>query len=58
MKRQTYSVSEVAEILGISTTTVYACIKRGEIPAVALGRRLVVSQVALDHILAVPGSAA
>ncbi len=52
MERLTYTVPEVAELLGISRTTTYACIQRGEIPAVMLGRRLVVSRKAVDALLA------
>ncbi len=51
MERLTYTVPEVAELLGISRTTTYACIQRGEIPALMLGRRLVVSRKAVDALL-------
>ena len=51
MDRLTFTVTEVAELLGISRTTAYECVRRGEIPSLTLGRRLVVSRVALDALL-------
>jgi excisionase family DNA binding protein len=42
MERITYTVPEVAELLGISRSTAYECVRRGDIPALALGRRIVV----------------
>jgi excisionase family DNA binding protein len=50
--RLTYSVDEVAEILGISRSATYECIARGEIPAKRLGRRVVVVRSALEEFLA------
>lgn len=50
-QRLTYTVSEVAELLGISRSTAYDCIRRGEIPALVLGRRIVVSRTALKALL-------
>ena len=54
MERLTYTVSEVAELLGISRTSAYECVRQGEIPAVMLGHRLVISRVAIDRLLATP----
>lgn len=51
-QRLTYSVDEVAAILGISRSAVYDCIARGEIPARRLGRRIVVVRAALETFLA------
>ena len=50
-QRLTYTVAEVAEILGISRSTAYECIRRGEIPALMLGRRVVVSRAVLSALL-------
>jgi len=50
-KRVTYSVDEVAAILGISRSAVYDCIARGEIPAKRLGRRIIVVRAALESFL-------
>lgn len=51
MERLTYTVTEAAELLGISRTSAYECVRRGDIPSIALGRRLVVSRVALLRLL-------
>ena len=51
MDRLTFTVTEVAELLGISRTTAYECVRRGEIPSLTLGRRVVISRVALDALL-------
>ena len=38
----TLTVSEAAGILGISRSSAYECVRRGELRAIRLGRRLVV----------------
>ena len=50
-ERQTLTVEEAAEVLGIGRNSAYEAIKRGEIPALRLGRRLVVPRKALDRLL-------
>ena len=50
--RATYSVDEVSELLGISRTTTYECIRRGEIPAHRFGRRVVILRQELNTLLA------
>lgn len=49
--RRTYSVEEVAEILGISRSLAYECVKSGEIPSLRFRRRIVVPAVAVDSLL-------
>jgi excisionase family DNA binding protein len=49
--RLTYTVPEVAELLGISRSTAYECVRRGEIPALTLGRRVVIAKAAIDTLL-------
>ena len=51
MDKLTYSVPEVAAMLGISRSAAYDCVHCGDIPAVVLGRRLVVSKTALARLL-------
>ena len=51
MDRLTFTVTEVAELLGIARTSAYECVRRGEIPSLTLGRRVVISRVALDTLL-------
>ena len=50
----TYTVTEVAELLGISRSSAYECVRRGEIPSLTLGRRVVVPRRALEALLDVP----
>ncbi len=49
--RQTLTVEEAAEVLGIGRNSAYEAIRRGEIPALRLGRRLVVPRRALERLL-------
>ena len=51
MDRLTYTVTEAAVLLGISRTTAYECVRRGEIPSLTLGRRVVISRAALERML-------
>ena len=49
--RLALSVEEVSHLLGISTWLAYAMVAQGQIPAIRLGRRLVVPRAALDQML-------
>jgi excisionase family DNA binding protein len=51
MDRATLTVKEAAKLLGIGRNSAYEAAHRGEIPAVRIGRRLVVSRAALDRLL-------
>jgi excisionase family DNA binding protein len=51
-QRRTYTVTEVAELLGISRSSAYLYVRRGEIPSLVLGRRVVVPRNAVDRLLA------
>lgn len=51
-ERLAVSVNEAARLLGISRDLAYDLVARGEIPAIRLGRRLVVARRALQHLLA------
>jgi len=48
-----YTVNEAAALLGISRTSAYECVRRGEIPSITLGRRVVISRAALERMLGV-----
>ena len=52
----TFSVPETAEVLGISRALAYELIARKQLPAVRLGRRLVVPRHAIDTLLQDGGS--
>jgi len=47
----TLTVSEAAGILGISRSSAYECVRRGELRAIRLGRRLVVPRSAVLELL-------
>lgn len=49
--RLTYTVREAAALLGISASTAYECVHRGELPAVVLGRRVLITRVTLEALL-------
>ena len=51
MDRLTVTVCEVAELLGISRTSAYECVRRGDIPSITLGRRVVVSRAVIERLL-------
>jgi excisionase family DNA binding protein len=55
-----YSVEEAGRLLGLSRNSAYEAAKRGELPTLTFGRRLVVPRVALMRLLdsANPRSAA
>jgi len=48
---RTYSVDEAAELLGVSRFTAYAAIRGGTLPAIRIGKRILVPKVALDRML-------
>lgn len=48
----TVSVEHAAHLLGLGRTTMYAAIRRGEVPALRIGRRRVVRRSTLDRLLA------
>ena len=47
-----YTAREVADILRVSTTTVYRLIKARELPAMRLGRSFRIGEIAVDDYLA------
>ena len=54
--RQTLTVEEAAVLLGIGRNSAYQAIARGELPALRLGRRLLVPRTALARHLAESGA--
>jgi excisionase family DNA binding protein len=56
-KRLTLTVDEAAEILGLSRAFAYEAVRRGEIPSIRIGRRILVPRAALERLLDVPGDA-
>lgn len=49
--RVTMTVDEAAVRLGISRSSAYAAVRRGELPAIRLNRRIVVPRVAFERWL-------
>jgi excisionase family DNA binding protein len=50
----TLSVGEAAKLLGIGRNLCYERVKIGEIPAIKIGRRILVPRLALEKLLADP----
>jgi excisionase family DNA binding protein len=50
-RQRTISVTQAAELLGISRTTAYECVRTGALPALRLGGRIVVPTQAIDNLL-------
>jgi excisionase family DNA binding protein len=51
-ERKTYNVGEAGKLLGIGRNAAYEAAKRGEIPTIKIGRRLLVPKAAFDRMLA------
>jgi excisionase family DNA binding protein len=50
-QRLTMSVEEASEALGISRSLAYELVRRGELPSLRLGRRIVVPVRALEDLV-------
>ena len=44
-------MGETAELLGVGRSTAYDLVARGELPALRIGRRIVVTRAALEELL-------
>lgn len=53
MERRTYSLDEVAMLLGISRNTTYVAARADKlpVPVIRIGRRMLVAKAALDRFL-------
>jgi excisionase family DNA binding protein len=49
--RLVLTVDEAAYLLGISRGLAYELVTRGELPAIRLGRRIVIPRVAMEELL-------
>jgi excisionase family DNA binding protein len=54
MTRLTFTVTEAAEILGVSRGLLYTQIRTGEIRAIKLGRKVVISRATIEELLGHP----
>jgi excisionase family DNA binding protein len=50
-ERQTYTVPEFGQMLGIGKNQSYEAAKRGEFPVIKIGKRLLVPKAAGDRLL-------
>jgi excisionase family DNA binding protein len=50
----TVTVEQAATILGISRALAFRAVRRGEIPALRFGRRIVIPRAALEQMLSAP----
>ena len=56
-ERRTLTVDEAAAVLGISRTSAYEAVRRGEVPSIRIGRRVLISVNALEEMLTARGRA-
>jgi excisionase family DNA binding protein len=54
--RRTLTVTEAARELGISKDTAYGACRAGTLPAIRIGRRVIISREVLDRVLAASGT--
>lgn len=50
-ERAVLTVEETRAQLGLSRGLIYAAIRRGEIPSIRVGRRILIPRAALDQLL-------
>jgi excisionase family DNA binding protein len=55
--RLTFTIDEAAAMLGISRPQAYDGAKRGEIPTIRIGRRILVPRIGLAQMLGMPEGA-
>ncbi len=51
MDKLTYTVTEAAELLGIVRAAAYEAARSGQLPTIRIGKRILVSAVALERML-------
>ena len=51
MDKQTLTVTEVAQILGIGRSAAYEAARTGQIPTIRIGKRILVPVAALERML-------
>ena len=56
--RVVMTVEEAAEFLRISRPSAYQAVKKGDIPIIRIGRRILVPVAALERLLSTAGSKA
>lgn len=51
MEKLAYSASEFGELTGLGRNSVYAAIRSGQLPALRVGRRLIIPSGAVNDLL-------
>ena len=51
VEKRTYSVLEVARIFGIGRASAYSAVRRGDIPSIRIGNRVVCPKAAIDAMI-------
>lgn len=51
MQRMTFKINEVAELLGISRTTIYKLIGQGELQRIKVGATTLIAATSVDSLL-------
>ena len=46
-----YTVEEAGNLLGLGRSGAYEAVRRGDIPTIRIGRRILIPKVALDRML-------
>ena len=55
--RMTLTVTEAAQLLGIGRSAAYEAARRGEIPTIRIGKRILIPWAALERLLEDPAGA-
>jgi putative molybdopterin biosynthesis protein len=50
-EKMAYNIRETAEAIGLHPNTVYELVKKGELPAIKLGRKILISKLELSKFL-------
>jgi excisionase family DNA binding protein len=51
LARRTYDVDEAGRLLGLGRGAAYEAARRGDIPTIRIGRRVLVPRAALDRLI-------
>ena len=51
LNRRTFTIQEAATVLGLGRSAAYDAARRGDLPVIRIGHRLLVSRAVLDRLL-------
>lgn len=52
VEKMAYSIQEASEAIGLHPNTIYGLVKSGKLPAITLGRKILISKIELSRWLA------